>query len=229
MTLAAVLVLLFVHNLGANLWVDDRWYVPVNLLTTAALLGLVGTAGVGLTWGRAPLLGVGAALLVLGAICVLVRLRPGLFADRRMAGVDARGTAGRALVRIPLGTVVLEEVAFRGVLPALLSPVAASVLFGLWHVVPTAKTLDINGLARAPRTRTLAVAAAVGATTVVGLVLCALRSATGSLLAPALVHAAANGGAVVAGYRVLRSAAGAEAPADPLPHPAPDQAVEDPS
>jgi membrane protease YdiL (CAAX protease family) len=118
--------------------------------------------------------------------------------------------------------VVLEEVAFRGVLPVLMSPVAASVLFGLWHVVPTMKTLDTNRLPRSPAL----VGGAVAATTVVGLVLCWLRAVTGGLLAPALVHAAANGGAVVAGYVVLRSAAVQDPPAHPLPHVAADQGEE---
>ncbi|MET9258558.1 CPBP family glutamic-type intramembrane protease [Amycolatopsis sp. NPDC004079] len=49
-----------------------------------------------------------------------------------------------ALARIQLGTVLIEEIAFRGVLPALLGaserwrPVlSASVLFGLRHLLPS--------------------------------------------------------------------------------------------
>lgn len=142
---------------------------------------------------------------MLGAVALLAGTpgtRP-LLADQRMAGVGAKGTAWRAFVRVPLGTVVLEEVAFRGVLPVLLSPVVASVLFDLWHVLPTARTLDTNGLARSGGARALAVAGAVAVTTVVGMVLWELRVATGSLLAPALVHAAANSGATVAAYLVV--------------------------
>ena len=229
MTVVAVLAVLVVHNLGANLWVSDRWYVPVNLGTTAVLVALAGPDDLGLTWGRAPAVAVMAALVVLAAVAVVARLRPHLFADRRMTGVDARGTAYRALVRIPFGTVVLEEVAFRGVLPLLLSPVLASALFGLWHVVPTMKTLDVNGLATSVRSRALAVAGAVAVTTLVGLVFWWLRSTTGSLLAPAAVHTAANSSAVVAGYLVLGSAAAQQPPAHPLPDEAPEQHVERPS
>ena len=222
MTAAAVLLVLVVHNLSANLWVADRWYVPVNLAAAAVVVVL---AGVELSWGREPVAAVAAASMVLAAVAVLAVLPTTrrLFADQRMAGVDARGTAWQVLVRIPFGTVVLEEVAFRGVLPELLSPVLASVLFGLWHVVPTIKTLDINGVTTS---RAAAVAGAVGVTTIVGLALCWLRSETGGLLAPALAHAAANGGAVVASYMVLRSAAGQESPPDPLPHVAAEQAEE---
>ena len=197
MTLALVLGVLVLHNLLTNLWFTDRWtYVPVNLATAG---GLVAVAGVGVPAG-AWWPGVAAGLVVLAAIAALAMVRPQLFTDRRMAGVDARGTAWRALVRIPLGTVVLEEVAFRAVLPALLSPVWAAGLFGLWHIAPAAKTLEVNGVGR----RGAVVGAAVVATAVAGLVLWELREATGGLAAPALVHIAANSGATVAAYFVLR-------------------------
>ena len=226
--IVAVVAVLVVHNLVTNLWAPERSYVPINLATAALLVALTGADGLGLSAGHSPLAGVAAAatvLAVIGALAMWRRTRP-LLADQRMAGVDARGTAWRALVRIPLGTVVLEEVAFRGVLPTLVSPLAAAALFGLWHILPTAKALDLNGLARSP----VGIGGAVAATTVVGLVLWQLREATGGLLAPALVHAAANGGAVVAAYAVLRSA-GDESPelvppAHPLPDVAPDQGVE---
>ena len=146
-----------------------------------------------------------AASVVLIAAAVVPRTRP-LFRDQRMAGVDGRGTARCALVRIPAGTVVLEEVAFRGVLPALGVPVlAAAVAFGLWHVVPTNRTLDTNRLAAAPATRAAALLAAVAVTTVAGLGFHLLRDQSGGLLAPALVHAALTSTATVASFVVLRS------------------------
>jgi uncharacterized protein len=189
---AAVVAVLVVHNLVTNLWAQDRWYVRINL-ATAVLLVWVG--GAGLTLGD-PRPGVAAALVVLVVIGLATVLRPGLLADPRMDGVDAKGAAWRAVVRVPLGTVVLEEVAFRGVLPALVPPVAASALFGLWHILPTRR-----GVTRSPAL----IAAAVLATAVAGQALWQLRLATGGLAAPALVHAAANSGAVVAAYLVLRS------------------------
>ena len=198
MRVALVLGILVLHNLLTNLWFPDRWtYVPVNLATAG---GLVTVAGVGVPVGAwSP--GVAAAAVVLAAIALVSVVAPRLLADQRMAGVDVRGTAWRAFVRIPLGTVVLEEVAFRAVLPALLSPAAAAGLFGLWHIAPTAKALDVNGVRRR---RAAAVAGAVAATTVVGLVLWELRVATGGVAAPALVHVAANSGATVAASLVLR-------------------------
>lgn len=198
MTVALVLGVLVVHNLMTNLWFTDRWtYVPVNLATAGGLVAVAGTpVPVGAWWP-----GVAAAAVVLAAVALVGAVAPRLVADRRMAGVDARATTGRALVRIPLGTVVLEEVAFRAVLPALLSPVMAAALFGLCHIAPTAKALEVNGVRRH---RVAAVAGAVAFTTVVGLLLWELRVATGGLAAPALVHVAANSGATVAAFVVFR-------------------------
>ena len=205
-----IVAVLAVHNLAGNLLVPDRYYVPGNLATTAVVLGLARLGGVGgdelgLSPAALPagvavgLAGAGLVLAALALAAAIPRTRP-LLADRRMAGVGARGTAYRALVRIPLGTVVLEEVAFRGALPALAGPVVACALFGLWHVVPTVAALDANGMARSP----LPVGGAVLFTAAAGGVLYGLAAATGSLVAPALVHMAANSGATLAAYRVLR-------------------------
>ena len=232
MTEVAIVGLLVIHNLVTNLWLSDRWYVPVNVATAVVLVLMAGTGGLGLSVGWvAVVVGSACGLLVVAVVALLVVLPTTrlLLADQRMAGVDARGTAWRALVRIPLGTVLLEEVAFRGVLPVVLSPLIAAVLFGLWHVVPTWRTLDMNGVAGSATTRVAAVSGAVVVTAAVGLVLWGLRVATGSLLAPAMVHAAANSAATVAAYVVLRSAAALHAPAHLLPHEATEQAEEEPA
>ena len=197
MTVALILGVLVVHNLMTNLWFPDRWtYVPVNLATAGGLVAVAGTPVPAGAWWP----GAAAAAVVLAAVGLVGAVAPRLVADQRMAGVDARATAGRALVRIPFGTVVLEEVAFRAVLPSLLSPVASAALFGLWHIAPAAKALEVNGVRRR---RVAAVAGAVAVTTVVGLLLWELRVATGGLAAPALVHVAANSGATVAAFVVF--------------------------
>jgi membrane protease YdiL (CAAX protease family) len=227
--LAGVVAVLLAANVVGNLRTPEPWYVPFNLAVTAVLVALARAGGVpaaelGLARpGVEAGLGVGAAgamVVAAGgvAIALLPRTRP-LLADRRMAGVGGRETAYRALVRIPLGTVVLEEVAFRGVLLALLARLASlgwavaasSVLFGLWHVLPTMAALDVNGIARSRSARTVAVMAAVAFTAVVGATFCWLRWSTGSLLAPVLAHAAANATATVAAFFVLRTRCAAAA------------------
>ena len=198
MTVALVVGVLVLHNLLTNLWFTDRWtYVPANLATASGLVAVSGVAVPAGAWWP----GVAGAAVVVAAIALVATVAPRLLADQRMAGAGARGVAWRALVRIPLGTVVLEEVAFRAVLPALLSPAGAAALFGLWHIAPTARAMEVNGMRRH---RAAAVAGAVAVTAAVGMVLWALRVATGGLAAPALVHIGANSGATVAAYVVLR-------------------------
>src|SRR4029450_13456394 len=110
--------------------------------------------------------------------------------------------------------VVPEELAFRGVLLALLgrrhgvgvATVASSALFGLWHVAASLgggaanATIAGAGGADAPGT-TLRVMVTVLFTSLAGVVLCWLRLRSGSLLAPALAHWTVNGVGVLVGLR----------------------------
>jgi membrane protease YdiL (CAAX protease family) len=200
-------------------------YVPVNL-ATAALLALVSwSAGLsaselGLSRAAAPrgvVVGVAVAVIVVAGIAVgaaLPATRP-LFEDQRIADVHrAVELAYQALARIPLGTALVEEFAFRGALLGLLARVGpmrtavavSSLLFGLWHIRPTLGALAANDLAEGVWSQVGAVTAAVALTTVGGLLFCALRLASGSLVAPVIVHAAANSAAIVAAYVVLHGA-----------------------
>jgi membrane protease YdiL (CAAX protease family) len=212
-TIGAALAVLAVHNLGVER-LPAALYVPACLGTASALVGLAYGVGIGpgalgfSTAGFGVGLAAGAVVVVLVVVAALLPRSRLLFADRRMAGVGAWGTAYRALVRIPLGTVAVEEVAFRGVLVTLLERVVplgwafagSSLAFGLWHVVPVAATLRTNQL---PVRRTV-VGAAVIATGLVGAALCGLRLATGGLAAPMIVHASASAAATVGAAAVLR-------------------------
>lgn len=111
----------------------------------------------------------------------------GLFDDAR---ADPDRVAWETLVRIPLGTVVLEETLFRHALPGVTGESGAAVLFGLWHVLPTLAALDINGVEDVS-TRTRTVVAGVAATAAAALPLSWLRR-RGGLLAPMLTHWAVN-------------------------------------
>ena len=216
--LAAVLAaFLSVYNnvIGNRPW-HRRWYVPANLAATAMLLAIARGRGLspselGLTPARAP---AGARLgALLGAVvvyCVAVAAatpatRPCL-RDARVAGLTWQGVAYQTVVRVPVGTVLWEEVAFRGVLLASFSRVLStpgavattSALFGVWHIRPTLDALRINQVAAGPIRTTAAVAASVAITALAGALLTGLRRRTGGLLAPALVHVAANSASTVA-------------------------------
>ena len=116
--------------------------------------------------------------------------------------------AYQAVVRIPIGTVLWEETAFRGVLQAALrrvmpqtaAIVVTSAVFGIWHIRPTLQALRVNGLASDRRQATARLAAGVAATTASGVLLSWLRARSGSLAAPVLLHLATNSGGMAAAW-----------------------------
>jgi len=219
----AVVVVLAVL-VAANVWVHvgpQRWHLLTQPVA-AVLLVLLGRVA-GLSWaelGLAPpaarigvLVGLAGALLVAAgyALALAVPFARAAFLDTRY-DVDTASALRSALLAIPLSTVVLEEVAFRGVLWGLLDsaggPVVATVgssaLFGVWHVLPAldlVRTSTAIGSDDVSTTRkVMVVLTTVLGTALAGVVLAGLRWWTGSLLAPAAVHWAANG------IRVLGSA-----------------------
>lgn len=196
-------------------------YVVRNVVAAAVLVLVARGAGLGwsvlglavddlpagLRWGWLAVLVVAVGMAAVAAGAGRVEAVARLLADRR-ADLPPEELAFQAFVRIPIGTALFEEVAFRGVLlgaflatTATATAVAASsVVFGLWHVVPTLRTLDINGV-EDPDARWRGVAGAVVATTVAGAVLAGLRLVSGSVLAPVLAHAAVNSfGLLVAAF-----------------------------
>ena len=209
--LALVLVLVAWNNVVVTrLPGYPATYVTANV--TAAGLLLLAARAVGLSWQELGLArrrlragagwgGTCVGLVAAGYLAALAvpAVRP-LLADARTAGLDGADLAWRVLIRIPLGTVLWEEVAFRGVLLAalarLLSLRAAvaisAAVFGVWHVRPTLSALAVNDLANGPLLTGLAVLLGCLVTALAGLVLAWLRLRSGSLLAPTLLHLATN-------------------------------------
>ncbi len=200
---------LVAYSQVTNLRLGDRGYVRRNLLAVVVLLALARAAGLdrealgidvaglstGLYWGLLAVVAITLAVAVAWAAARVSAAVARLLADRR-ADLPGRALAFHALVRIPVGTALFEEVAFRGVLFAVLldassTPIAvavASVAFGLWHVAPTIETLRSNDVSR----RAGPIAGAVALTTVAGVGFCILRLASGGLLAPVMAHWAVN-------------------------------------
>lgn len=190
-------------NVAINRLIPERFYVPANLAITVLIyrfgrtngLSRKGIVGSVTTRSAATSITAAAAVGAATALSSRIPMISELFEDDR---VDPDDVAYQTFVRIPLGTVVLEEVAFRGVLPALLggearhrpSP-AAAIGFGFWHVLPTLRTLDINAVTK-KKTRLGAVTGAVVATTAVGLAFDAMRLRSRTIATPSLVHWAAN-------------------------------------
>ena len=213
---AACVVLAGYNNLvGLYPW-HRRWYPVVNGCAAAAALAAAAASGLSvgdLGLGR-DRLGDGLRLGSLAAAPVvaafgLAALTPAtrpLLNDQRIAGLDRRQLAFQVLLRIPVGTVAWEEIAFRGVLQAALRRVLAepaatavgSAVFGLWHIRPTAEALAVNRLAAGRGARITAVAAVAAGTAGAGAV---LSPAAGTVWEPGRAGVAAPG-------RQLRGPAG---------------------
>ena|SRR5215469_6504917 len=170
-------------------------------------LGLgAGTWRRGATWAAVEM-AVVAAVFAAGAALPPTR---NAFRDTRyqLAWPEALLTA---FVLIPVGTVLLEEVAFRGVLWGLLrsvrgtavATIGSSVLFGLWHVLPALGLATQNAavgdaVGRGQSSQVITVVGSVLFTGLAGVVFCELRRRSGSLLAPAGLHWATNAFGVLA-------------------------------
>jgi membrane protease YdiL (CAAX protease family) len=223
--MALVVALAAAGNAATNLLLPAALYVPAAVLVAAlALLVAVRVGGCGARdlglapadLGRGLRLGAVAMAVVAALVAAGVALPAtrGLFADRRVQEHALAALLYATLVRIPLGTALLEETLFRGVLLGLglrrwPPPVAvawSSALFGLWHVLPSQGLAGYNpamaGLLHGSG-RPAVTAAAVAASAVAGVGFCWLRLRAGSLLAPALLHVATNSLAYAAAWVVL--------------------------
>jgi len=214
---------------ATNVWVHlGPGQVHVVTGPLAALLLLVLARVAGLTWEE---LGLGRQTLVRGlqvglvaavavaivyAAGVAIPFTRGAFRDTRYR-LGLKTVLYTALVAIPLGTVLFEEVAFRGVLWGLLSrsvgatsaTVLSACLFGIWHVLPALDLARTHTSVKGPSTGaahrrriTVAVLATIVFTAVAGIVFAELRRRSGSLVAPIGLHWATNGLGVLAAARV---------------------------
>lgn len=154
----------------------------------AAIL-LVVVSGVTLSWSGWEW-AVGAALVMAALYGILLLIPAGREA---LAARSYDNPVRKALIGVPLSTVIFEEVAFRGVLWALIADehgvawatVITAVLFGLWHLPDSEE---------------------VAFTTLAGVLLSFLRAASGGVLAPFVLHWTANGLGILASAWVRRSA-----------------------
>lgn len=223
----AVVVLMVMVNVAANKAVPG-YYLFWTLGGSVVVLAL----GVldGCTWGdlglapRSWLSGALWGAVAMGlvfavyAIGSTLRATRAAFRDTNIAGMSLAKVFWKSLVELPFGTVLFEEVAFRGVLWAMLArrygvvwaTVWSAVLFGLWHILPS---LDLHlrnqGLAAVGGTgwwgRTVAIGGSVITTGLGGIVFALLRIGSGSLLAPMGFHWATNGWGYLFARRVTQN------------------------
>lgn len=224
--LGAVLVLLAVSNVMSNRVLPLWAYVPWNfgmavLLVCVAWWAGQGPVAIGLGiryWHRPVAVGlllasVTALVFTIGMVLPATREA---FLDSRAADSGLTTMLYQVLIRIPLGTVLLEEVAFRGVLPALLGaapalrwrwgPVlGASLAFGLWHILPSIGLATGNEAVATVlgRDQLLTTLLAVGSMVLAGTLMCALAWVGKGVKTTMLLHWATNSLGFVAAWLVL--------------------------
>ena len=227
---ALVIATLVAMNVVQHLVWQAWWLGPV---VAGALLAFARWNG--LTWQELGLhrhrhrTGLRWGLGVIGLVA-LVYLVGVLLPVSRTAFLDARYHLGvpsalfAAFVTIPVTTVLVEEVAFRSVLWAVLSRHAttwrvlltSSGLFGLWHILPSRHIATANhgigdllqgiGLAGAGAA-VLVITGIVLFTAIGGVVAGELRRRSGSVIASAGMHWATNSLGVLFGILAWRLAA----------------------
>ena len=213
---------LVAYNSVANRWppFNHTLYVPVNLGFAGALTGVaLGPLGLEArdTGLRGPLFpdlllgaGMGAVVAAPLFIALVVPRAARLIADRRVEGLAGASLAYQVLVRVPVGTALVEEVAFRGVLYGLLAAgsgvavLGSAVVFGLWHIVPTINLMEANRPGAPLRAVMATIAGAVVLSAAAGALLALLREARGSIWMPVALHASVNSLATVAATRAHR-------------------------
>ena len=171
------------------------------------------THGAGLRWGAA-IIGVVALVYLVGVLLPSTRTA---FLDARYHLPPASALL-TAFVIIPVGTILLEEVAFRSVLWGFLSrharvwqvALGSSLLFGLWHLLPANAAVAANPALGAMMVglgawqHVASVAGTVLFTAAGGLLAGELRRRSGSLLASVGMHWATNALGVLFGVVAWR-------------------------
>jgi uncharacterized protein len=226
-TVAVVVALAGVNVANHVLGWDTMWLGPAGAIALLAFarwqglswhqLGLSRrTHARGIRWGLG-VIGVVALLYLVGILLPTTRTA---FLDARYH-LPPAGALLTAFVMIPVGTILLEEVAFRSVLWGFLSRharmwqvlVASSVLFGFWHVFPAMASATGNsaiGSAVAglgPFAKVAVVGGTVVFTALGGVLAGELRRRSGSLFASVGMHWATNSLGVLFGVLAWRLAA----------------------
>ncbi len=211
---------LVIYNVIVNKHLKEKWHLLFSLTLSTVIiwwvvrfsditLGSIGTRPGSTIHGL--VYGGGAYLLISLAIAsaIFIPAAKNFLNDKRVIRLSTRQFLYKTFVNLPLGTVLLEEVVFRGVMLALLmqdfstlsSVLISSLLFGLWHVLPAFTNVITNdSLNKMKKPILSVVAGTVFITFLAGIGFSWLRLASGSLLAPLMAHYATNSGGLIAAW-----------------------------
>lgn len=220
--LTLVILILLYGTVLARL-VPKKWHLYLNIFIAAVaiLLGFsfqLSLADMGLGHILPGIfVAIGASVIITAATLVISTIPPlrRFFLGDNLAQASGKLIAFEAAIRIPLGTALIEEILFRGVLLGLLlqhhSTLTAlgisAIIFGLWHIFPTINTLESNdnlsALQAKKARQASSIVGAVVVTTVAGLLFGWLRIIANSIIAPWIVHWSINASGIL-GIAVAR-------------------------
>ena len=192
--LIAIVAILIGFGFGLN---AQQMGVALNTITSGLFIAVIAT-------------------ILICIVTIIMALIPPLrrfFIGDNLSNASGKLIAFETAIRIPFSTALIEEILFRGVLLGLLlahnsqitALVISSVLFGLWHIFPTIKTLEQNKTTKkivgTSKAKTSAgVLATIVTTTIAGFIFGILRIIAGSIIAPWLVHWSINASGVLGIY-----------------------------
>ncbi len=220
MDLLILIGVLVAYNVVVNKYLEEKWHLLFSLLLSTTVIWWVvrfsditlgsistrlGSVIPGLIYGSAAYIVISLAI----ASTIFIPVAKGFLSDKRVIRLSTRQFLYKTLVNLPLGTVFLEEIIFRGVMLALLmqdfttinSVLISSLLFGLWHILPAYTSVATNGSLKLTKKPALPViAGTVFITFVAGIGFSWLRLASGSILAPMFAHYATNSGGLITSW-----------------------------
>lgn len=221
----AIVALTAYANVIANRVLDPWLHIPFNLGILGVAIAIARRAGANATdlGYRRDRIRQGLAVggIVMGVIGVGILIGVALpfsrdiFRDDRVIESSTGAVLFDVLIRIPIATAFYEETLFRGVLfgmfarrwAPLWAGLASSLLFGLWHILPTIDTLLTNpageSIDSAPEIA-VALAGTVVGLTLTGFAFLWLRLRANSTVAPAMAHIATNSFALLAALFVVQ-------------------------
>lgn len=228
LSMVELIILLAVYSYLITHVIPKRFYTISNLIFSILIViyalavaelsafdvGLAPSKMItGLIWGILASL----PLMVIMPILLWQKRLHNLFTHKTSRAPNKISTLLELGIRLPFGTALSEELIFRGVLLGLLlnyygqgvAIVVSAVIFGLWHVLPTLKDLENNDamtklLEKKPGFHNGSVIITVLVTGMAGVALGWLRIASGSIVAPWVVHTSINAIALGSGYIITR-------------------------
>lgn len=220
MELIFLIAILIAYNVIINKYLEEKWHLLFSLtlsttviwwvvrfsdITLGSISTRLGSIVPGVIYGTAAYVIISLVI----ASTIFIPFAKGFLNDKRVIRLNTRQFLYKTLVNLPIATVFLEEVIFRGVMLALLmqdftatqSVLISSLLFGLWHVLPAYTSVVTNDSLKTIKKPAIpVVVGTVFITFLAGIGFSWLRLASGSLIAPMMAHFATNSGGIIASW-----------------------------